>query len=252
MMSIDLITPDWPAPANVKAFMTTRHGGVSEGQYASLNLGDHVQDNVDHVRENRQRLSALLPSEPLWLTQVHGTLAVDAAAKQPFPCEADASYTRALNVVSCVMTADCLPVLFCDRAGTQVAAAHAGWRGLMDGVLEATLAKFEQPADVLAWFGAAIGPQAFEVGAEVQAEFVQHDPQAAQAFVAVDCSGAGAERKYLGDLYQLARQRLQRAGMNADSIYGGGLCTYTDAERFFSFRRDGATGRMASCIWLQD
>ena len=240
---LDFICPDWPAPPNVRAASTTRIGGVSEKPWNGLNLATHVGDEPAHVQRNRELLAQALalPAEPAWLTQVHGTNSCDAAGAPP-ACEADASYTTTAGQVCVVMTADCLPVLFCNRQGTRVAAAHAGWRGLAGGVLEASVAGFDDPADMLAWLGPAIGPQAFEVGEEVLAAFTNHDPQAAQAFV------ANRPGHWLADIYQLAHLRLKAAGVS--HIYGGGLCTFADAERFYSFRREPVTGRMASLIWL--
>ncbi|MFA5530542.1 MAG: peptidoglycan editing factor PgeF [Thiohalomonadaceae bacterium] len=241
---MECIFPDWPVPAHVRAAVTTRAGGVSVGPYASLNLGDHVGDEPAAVVENRARLVQVLrlPAEPRWLKQVHGTCALDAAAAIG-GCEADAAFTALPGVVCAVLTADCLPVLFCDRAGTRVAAAHAGWRGLAAGVLERTMDTLgTAPADVLAWLGPAIGPQAFQVGEEVRTAFVSQDQAAATAF------RPHGEGRWLADLYALARLRLSRHGVAA--VYGGGLCTFSDPARFFSYRRDGATGRMASLIWL--
>lgn len=238
----DLLCPDWPAPANVRAVQTLRSGGCSPLPWDSFNLGDHVGDDPGRVAANRATLRALLPAEPLWLTQVHGISVVDAGAASPAR-EADAAFARQPGKVCAVMTADCLPVLFCDRAGTIVAAAHAGWRGLASGVLEATVrAMAVRPGELLAWLGPAIGPQAFEVGDEVRAAFLAHDPEAARAFVP---HGVG---KCLADIYLLARQRLQAAGVG--SISGGDYCTVSDTDRFFSYRRDGVTGRQASLIWL--
>lgn len=236
------ILPDWPAPASVRALQTTRLGGVSPAPWASLNLGDHVGDDPQRVAANRARVQQALPGSPCWLQQVHGVTVVDAALAQP-GSEADAAVARVAGAVCAVMTADCLPVLFCNRAGTVVAAAHAGWRGLLAGVLEASIEAMAVPGEeILVWLGPAIGPQAFEVGDEVRAAFVAHDPSADLAF------RAGLPGKWLADLELLARQRLQAAGVTA--IYGGGLCTVNDPERFFSYRRDGQTGRMASLIWL--
>ncbi len=238
----DLIFPDWPAPAHVKALQTTRVGGASKAPYDSLNLGDHVGDDPLKVAANRQLLSPYVPTEPLWLNQVHGIAVVDAAKASCLP-DADASFTRANNAVCATMTADCLPVLLCDEAGTVVSAVHAGWRGLCDGVIEAAIAAMQvQPQSLMAWLGPAIGPNAFEVGAKVRAAFMSHDKEADLAFRPI------ADDKWLGDIYLLARQRLHKLGI--ENVYGGGLCTYTDQTRFFSFRRDGATGRMASLIWL--
>ena len=238
----DLLLPDWPAPARVRAVQTLRGGGVSQDPWDSFNLGDHVGDDPACVAANRAALRRHLPGDPLWLQQVHGTTVVDAGSTFA-PVAADAAYTRQAGKVCAVMTADCLPVLFCDRAGTVVAAAHAGWRGLLAGVLEATVAGMGTPAsELLAWLGPAIGPHCFEVGDEVRAAFVARDPAAASAFTA---HGAG---KWLADIYRLARQRLQAAGVAA--IRGGGLCTVSEPERFFSYRRDGVTGRMATLVWL--
>jgi YfiH family protein len=241
---MEFIFPDWPVPANVRAAVTTRMGGVSAGPFASLNLGDHVGDEPAAVAENRARLvrGLALPAEPRWLKQVHGTCALDAAAAVT-GCEADATFASLPGIVCAVLTADCLPVLFCDRAGTRVAAAHAGWRGLAAGVLERTVdALGAAPADVLAWLGPAIGPQAFLVGEEVRTAFLSQDQATAAAF------RPHREGRWLADLYALARRRLSRHGV--DAVYGGGLCTFSDPMQFFSYRRDGTTGRMASLIWL--
>ena len=234
--------PDWPAPATVCALQTERNGGISLPPWHSLNLGDHVGDDPAHVAHNRGLLAAVVPNEPCWLKQVHGTRVVDAAAVAPGET-ADAAFSRQVGVVCVVMTADCLPVLFCDRAGTVVAAAHAGWRGLLDGVLEATVAAMQvAPADILAWLGPAIGPSNFEVGPEVRAAFTAYDAGAAVAFV------PGREGRFLGDLGQLARQRLKSVGVTA--VFGGDRCTVNEPDHFFSYRRDGVTGRLASLIWL--
>lgn len=242
MADLPVILPDWPAPACVKALQTTRLGGVSQGSYASLNLGDHVKDLPQHVAANRQLLSPYLPSEPLWLNQVHGVRVIDAALSSCLE-SADASFSTRKQVVCVTMTADCLPVLLCDQAGSVVAAVHAGWRSLCDGVIEATVKAMPvEPATLMAWLGPAIGPQAFEVGSEVRAQFMAQDAQAEHAFQAHG-------EKWLGDLYTIARQRLSRLGVT--QVYGGGRCTYREPETFFSFRRDGDTGRMASLIWLE-
>ena len=238
----DFLQPDWPAPARVQSLQTLRSGGVSVAPWASFNLGDHVGDDPLHVAANRDALTACLPSAPCWLQQVHGTLAVNAE-NTPKPAVADAAFTRQAGRVCAVMTADCLPVLFCDRAGSVVAAAHAGWRGLLGGVLESTLSVMAvAPDHVLAWLGPAIGPSAFEVGDEVRTAFVTDLPTAGEAFA--PC-GQG---KWLAELYALARLRLARAGVTA--VYGGTACTYSDPARYFSYRRDGVTGRMATLIWL--
>lgn len=240
----DLLFPEWPAPAHVRAVQTTRRGGISPDPWDSFNLGDHVGDDPGRVAANRAELRGALPAEPRWLQQVHGVHTVDAAQAADRPT-ADASFARQVGTVCAVMTADCLPVLFCDRAGTVVAAAHAGWRGLQAGVLEATIAAMAVPAgEILAWLGPAIGPAAFEVGDEVRAAFVANDPDAAEAFK------PHAPGKWLADIYRLARQRLLAAGVA--SISGGNWCTVSDPERFFSYRRDGVTGRMASLIWLAE
>lgn len=238
------LTPDWPTPASVNALSTTRQGGVSTGVYASLNLGSHVGDVIAAVEQNRDLLQqqAMLPATPAWLNQVHGTSVLDLSKWQGELVTADAAVSQHSGKVCLVMTADCLPVLFCNVQGTQVAAAHAGWRGLCDGVLEQTLAHFANPADVMVWFGPAIGPGQFEVGAEVRAAFMQKNAGANLAFVP---QGNG---KYLANIYLLARQRLLAAGVTR--FYGGEHCTFSEPERFFSYRRDGQTGRMASCIWL--
>ena len=237
------IRPDWPAPPGVHGLMTTRTGGVSLGPWSSFNLGDHVHDDPAHVAENRARLRRDLPEAPRWLRQVHSARVVAAGADD---VEADAVFSRTPGQVCAVLTADCLPVLFCDRAGTVVAAAHAGWRGLAAGVLEATVAAMAvPPRDIVAWMGAAIGPQAFEVGDEVRRAFIARHGEAAPAFVAHPSGEAG---KWLADIYALAGVRLRSAGVEA--IHGGGRCTFSEAETFFSYRRDGETGRMASLVWL--
>lgn len=240
-----LLYPDWPAPATVKAVSSTRLGGVSEGGFSSLNLGAHVGDELQAVNTNRQRFSELaaLPAAPVWLNQVHGTRVLQLPLAAQADVTADASYSRQAAQVCLVMTADCLPLLICNREGTEVAAVHAGWRGLVAGVIEQTLACFQSPAsELLVWLGPAIGPSAFEVGREVRAAFVAQNPLATSGFVALNAE------KYLADLYQLARLRLQQHGITA--IYGAEYCTYSDPERFFSYRRDGQTGRQASAIWL--
>ena len=242
MTQLSFLMPDWPAPANVKALQTTRHGGISQGVYASLNLGDHVKDQPQHVAHNRQLLSAYVPSEPVWLNQVHGVRVIDAATAGCIE-QADASFTTRKHVVCVTMTADCLPVLLCDQAGSVVAAVHAGWRSLCDGVIEATVQAMPVAgSQLMAWLGPAIGPRAFEVGAEVKAQFIAQHDQAASAF-------KPHGDKWLGDLYALARQRLNALGIV--QIYGGGHCTFNEPDTFFSFRRDGDTGRMASMIWLE-
>ena len=239
----DWIIPDWPAPASVRALVTTRAGGVSEGPYASMNLATHVGDDVAAVAENRRRLRVRVPAEPLWLSQVHG-VAVVRAEDTVEGAEADAAYTRRKGRACAVLTADCLPVLLCNDAGTAVCAAHAGWRGLAGGVIESAVrAMGEPPARLLAWLGPAIGPQAFEVGTEVRETFLAHSQEAAAAFAAKQ------NGKWLADLYRLAEQRLNALGVAR--VFGGGYCTFSEPERFYSFRREKETGRMASLIWRE-
>lgn len=238
----DWIVPDWPAPANVSALVTTRAGGMSRGPYASMNLAAHVGDDPAAVAENRRRLRERLPAEPHWLNQVHGSCVVDAASAAPGG-EADAAVAGSKGVVCAVLTADCLPVLLCNDAGTAVCAAHAGWRGLAGGVVEAAVrAMGVPPVRLMAWLGPAIGPQAFEVGDEVREAFLAHAPVAAESFA------PKANGRWLADLYRLAGQRLNAAGVSR--VFGGGFCTYNEAARFYSYRREKTTGRMASLIWM--
>jgi YfiH family protein len=239
------LAPEWPAPSRVHACTTIRGGGVSEGSYASMNLAEHVGDDLRHVAENRRRLvEALhLSSTPLWLRQVHGTAVVDAATAKA-DCEADASFVTRPGIACAVLTADCLPLLLCDGDGMRVAAVHAGWRGVLGGIIENSVRSLDLPGSrLLAWLGPAIGPRAFEVGSEVRDAFLAEDPHAAAAFAP---SPAG---RWLADIYILARQRLARVHVTA--VYGGHWCTVNDSERFYSYRRDGVTGRMASLIWLE-
>ena len=241
----DWIEPDWSAPARVRALSTTRRGGVSSGRWESLNLGDHVEDDPQAVAENRRLLvrEAGLPAEPLWLKQVHGCAVADPA-RDARGCEADAAFADAPGRVCAVMTADCLPVLLTNRAGTRVAAAHAGWRGLAGGVLEQTVRSFsDAPQALIAWLGPAIGPQAFEVGDEVREAFVSLHAASEAAF------SSARPGHWFADIYALARNHLAAAGVT--QVHGGGLCTFSDSERFFSYRRDGVTGRMATLIWLE-
>lgn len=238
----NFIFPDWPAPKHVRALQTTRAGGVSSGVYAGLNLGDHVGDDVIHVAENRSSLCEYLPAEPFWLNQVHGINVVDAADVGAL-VSADASYAKNSGQICAVLTADCLPVLFCSEDGAVVAAAHAGWRGLAAGVLERTAAAMRVPGNrLLAWLGPAIGPASFEVGEDVRSVFVDDDVQTAEAF---SSQGHG---KYLADIYRLARIRLAKVGI--EGVFGGEFCTVSDPTRFYSYRRDGVTGRQASLIWI--
>lgn len=245
--------PDWPAPAHVHALVTTRQGGSSEAPFNSLNLGDHVGDDPECVAANRQALARALnelaPAQaPQWLKQVHGVRVITPAANAELRAqqilEADAATTTDTAVPLTVMTADCLPVFFADQQGTRIAVAHAGWRGLCDGVLEKTVAEFPHAEQVIAWLGPAIGPLAFEVGDEVRCAFMAQDQQAEQAFSAVPEKPG----HWLADLYVLARQRLARVGVT--QVSGGTHCTWTESASFFSYRREGRTGRMASVIWL--
>jgi YfiH family protein len=245
---LDWIVPDWSAPDDVGALATTRHGGLSTASLASMNLGRSVGDDVVALAENRRRLTQFLPAEPTWLHQVHGAAVATLTAESitgPAPV-ADAAVTRERGVICAVLTADCLPVLFADRHGKAVGVAHAGWRGLGGGVLEATIGALEglgvQPDDLAAWLGPAIGPARFEVGADVRDLFCTGDRDAQSWFVA---HGPG---KWLADLYGLARLRLARGGVR--QVSGGGLCTYSDATRFYSYRRERDTGRMATLVWL--
>jgi polyphenol oxidase len=269
------IIPGWPAPANVRALQTTRMGGVSSAPYDSLNLGDHVGDAPMSVARNRMLLNTLLPSEPVWLQQVHGITVANADMAGCLP-QADACIARHRDAVCVVMTADCLPVLLCDKQGSVVGVAHAGWKGLAAGVIEATVRAMDiAPQNLMAWLGPAISQQAFEVGDEVRAMFVDADLQASSAFK------AGKPGKWFADIYALARLRLNALGTS--QIYGGGdcdtllrssrlreqspaappapdgstalcrggYCTFIELDRFFSYRRDGTTGRMGTFIWLE-
>jgi polyphenol oxidase len=239
------ITPDWPAPRGVRAAFTLRSGGVSEGPFASLNVGLHVGDSTMAVGENRARVRALLglPAEPVWLEQAHGTRVADLDAEHA-PAPADGIVTRRAGTVCAIQVADCMPVLFAARDGCAVAAAHAGWRGLAAGVLEATVAGLGvAPGELLAWLGPAISAAHFEVGEEVRAAFLERDADAAQAFA------RNARGRWQCDLFGLARRRLTALGVA--SVSGGAWCTYADAGRFFSYRRDGRCGRMAALVWIE-
>jgi hypothetical protein len=238
------IVPDWPAPARVRAFVTTREGGVSAGEHGSLNLGMKCGDVPERVAANRRAVESHLPSTPAWLVQVHGTAVADLDRDgEASPMVADAAATSRPGRVAVVLTADCLPVFLCRDDGSRVAVAHAGWRGLAAGVLEnAVLALGEDASRVLAWLGPAIGPGAFEVGPEVREAFLASDEAASSAFT------AHRGDRFLADLYALARQRLARAGVA--SISGGGFCTYTERERFFSYRRVRESGRLGAFIWI--
>jgi YfiH family protein len=253
----NFLIPDWPAPAQVKSAITLRSGGCSRAPFDSNNLALHVEDSEADVQINRQNLieSLALPTQPLWLNQCHGTDLVDVSYYLHEPQQAataDGSYSDRADTVCAILTADCLPVLFCNQSGTQVAAAHAGWRGLCGGILRKTVATFQHsPEQVMAYLGPAIGPQVFEVGAEVLDAFFKsaqdeaHQQAVRDAFKAVD----GPAGKYLADLYALARAELSASGVT--EIYGGNHCSYSDSEHFYSFRREPKTGRNASLIWLQ-
>jgi YfiH family protein len=247
-VSVSWLEPEWPAPRGVRALSTFRSGGVSTARYASLNLGDRVGDSAAAVDENRRRLKAAagLPAEPAWLTQVHGTNVVDldAAADQGASGPADAALTRRRGQVCAILTADCLPILLAADSGDLVAAAHAGWRGLAGGVIEATVQALPvAPERLMAWLGPSIGPKHFEVGAEVREALVKGDLGAEAAFV------PNARGRFMADLNALARRRLLSLGVSR--IFGGGHCTYAEKDRYFSHRRDGVTGRQATLIWLE-
>lgn len=253
MASPEHIRPQWRAPARVGSLSTTRCGGVSAAPYddgkagGGLNLGTHVGDIAESVARNRSLLRTFLPSDPTWLSQVHGTTVVDAATVGDMVPDADACISSTPGVVCVIQTADCLPVLLCDSDARVVGAAHAGWRGLANGILEKTVALMGDAGagSLMAWLGPAIGPDTFEVGQDVFDAFVIPDPEAAAAFRRIE----GKAGKYLANIYALARRRLAKAGVT--EITGGDLCTVSEPDRFYSFRRDGVTGRMASLIWLE-
>ena len=245
-MHPDWIIPEWPAPPHVRAFFTTRAGGVSTGSYASFNLGAATNDDQASVNANRSQLRALLPQEPRWLKQVHGARVIEADTAVDMPL-ADACFAKQRQTVCAILVADCLPILFCDRRGTLVAAAHAGWRGLAAGVIDNTVAAITRDGvrarDLLAWIGPGIGPNAFEVGDDVYHAYTRQDAGAVAAFQ------RHTPGKWLADLPQLARRALARSNVN--HIYGDDLCTYTQSERFYSYRRDRLTGRMGAFIWRE-
>ncbi|WP_346838852.1 peptidoglycan editing factor PgeF [Microbulbifer sp. SAOS-129_SWC] len=252
-MSTDhYLLPDWPAPANVRAATSLRGGGHSSGAYASFNLGAHVGDDTDAVAANRQQLreELQLPAEPQWLEQIHSDKVV-AAGDDGLVRTADASFANGAGPVCAVLTADCLPVLFCDRAGTRVAAAHAGWRGLAGGIVRETVAALDcDPAELLVWLGPAIGPRAFETGVDVLEEFFEQAIDGEHTAAIAQCFRPHVQKPlhFLADIYALARAELRRLGV--DAIYGGDRCTASEPEDFYSYRRDKTTGRMASLIWL--
>ena len=239
------LIPDWDAPQNIRAIMTTRQGGFSPLPFDSMNLGDHVNDNPKKVEKNRASLKERLnlPNDPQWLTQIHSATVANADQQSASKIEADASVAHHVASVCAVMTADCLPVLFCNQQGTAIAAAHAGWRGLHAGILEQTVKSLNCPtSEIIAWFGAAIGPQHFEVGEEVRTAFISVQKEAKQAFTPSE-----NKNKWLADIYTLARLRLQSIGVT--NITGGKECTYSNDKLFYSYRRETNTGRMASLIW---
>lgn len=249
-MNRDWLVPDWRAPASVQALVTTRSGGVSQAPWDTFNPATHVGDDPAAVAENRHRLAEVLgpACRPVqWLNQVHGSACVVVESATGVP-DADAAYTRTPGQPIAVLTADCLPLFITDRAGTEIAVVHAGWRGLVAGVIESALAHFRAPPQaLLAWMGPAIGPQAFQVGAEVREAFLQASRPVQQVSTAAAFC-ADAQGRYRADIYQLARLRLAAGGVQA--VGGGGLCTVADRGRFYSWRRDGVTGRMASVIVL--
>ena len=239
----DWIVPDWPAPERVRAFVTTRAGGVSTGEFGTMNLGGSGGDDAASVARNREIVQRALPGAPRWLRQVHGTDVADLDRAGEGVLTADAAATSTAGRVCCVLTADCMPLLLCDRDGRRVAIAHAGWRGLAAGVVENAVAALgAKPANVLAWMGPAIGPRAFEVGPEVREAFMRANPAAESAFA------PHVPGKYLADLYALARQRLAAVGVS--EVFGGDFCTHSERERFFSYRREKRSGRMGAFIWL--
>lgn len=246
MAELPLLAAAWhDCPEGVGMASTVRQGGVSAAPWHSLNLGLHVGDAKTVVLENRRRLQNRLPNvhPPQWLNQVHGTAVAHFTEPEPHHAQpADAAYTQVPGLPLVILTADCLPVLVASADGTEVGAAHAGWRSLCGGVLEQLVAHFSAPASALrVWLGPAIGPQAFVVGPEVRAAFCAHDPQASAAFI------AGDDDRYYADLVQLAQQRLYALGIR--QVSGGCWCTWSDSDRFYSYRREGQTGRMASLIW---
>lgn len=243
----DLIRPDWPAPRNVRALSTTRRGGVSCGPWESLNLGPNCGDDPAHVAENRARLAHWVPAEPLWMDQVHGARVLEAPAAGPGPERADAAVTSTPGQVLAIMTADCLPVLLCDDQGRRIGAAHAGWRGVAGGVIEATVERMEtSPERLLAWLGPAISGAVYEVGEDVREAFATSTTLARKT---TDAAFTPHGERWLLDVAGAARIILESLGVGR--VYGGGFCTYRESDRFFSHRRDGVTGRMASLIWIE-
>lgn len=241
----DWITPNWPAPLNVQAIFTTRSGGTGSGPYTSFNLGDHVGDEPNIVNKNRTRLLKSLPNKPKWLNQVHGSTPIWVDNDTNI-LKGDAALSKTYNVVCAILTADCLPVFLCDEGGTVVGIVHAGWRGLATGVIERTVAEMKKECShIMAYLGPAIGPDFFEIGEEVRYAFIKHDRMSAPAFAP---SNGSNSKKWFADIFLLARQRLAAAGVT--KVYSNEECTYSNSEKFFSYRRDGDTGRMAGLIWL--
>ncbi|SHO55229.1 peptidoglycan editing factor PgeF [Vibrio quintilis] len=239
-----MIIPEWNVPACVRSVSSVRQGGVSVGKYESLNLGMHVGDSPEKVRRNRQIMMDLasMPGEPVWLNQTHSTKVIQVAQPSGIVADADGVFTETPGVVCAVMTADCLPVLLTNSAGNQVAAVHAGWRGLADGIIEQCCQLFS--GEVIAWLGPAIGKDAFEVGEDVVAAFATFDREAINAFM----PHPQLKDKWLADLTLLAKQRLNRLGVSA--VFSADLCTFSNPHQFYSYRRDGVTGRQASFIWI--
>jgi YfiH family protein len=245
MQKFLFIEPNWSAPSHVRAASTLRTGGVSRRPYDELNLATHVGDDPKAVAENRRILQAALhlPSEPHWLDQVHSGTVVEATASTNLP-QADACVARRSGQVCAVLTADCLPVLFCSRDGDRIAIAHAGWRGLAAGILDHTVGALGLPGnELIAWLGPAISQKAYEVGDDVRIAFLARDSGTANAFL------SNARGRWQCDLYELARRNLAQLGVR--DVFGGDYCTFTDEDRFFSFRRDGQCGRMATLVWIQ-
>ncbi len=243
-MNLEYITPDWPVSENIRCITTTRTGGYSLQEYSSLNIGGHVKDDQESVVKNRQLIKQdlQLPNEPVWLDQVHGSFVLSLGENAPIDNTADAAYTNEASVVCAVLTADCLPVTFCDQSSEHIAVAHAGWRGLVNGVLENTLQTIPvENEKIMCWLGPAIGPKVFEVGEEVVDQFVAKDGMQKNAFV------KQSNEKYLANIYQLAMNILTKH--NVKNVYGGDRCTYSESDTFYSYRRDGETGRMATLIW---
>lgn len=242
----NILIPNWPAPKHIKAFSTTRLNGFSQNPYDSFNLAYSVGDDHEKVSQNREHLKKILnlPSDPLWLSQIHSTV-IYKVDQESMPKNADGSYTTSQNKVCVVMTADCLPILLCNLSGTQIAAVHAGWRGLADGVVESALNCFN-PSDekIIAWIGPAIGKTFYEVGDDVRDRFLEINSNFNKAFQ------PHKQSKWLSDMNLLARMRLEKAGVS--DIFSENFCTFADSDRFFSYRRDGVTGRMASLIWIAD